>query len=148
MNTKLFKIIGIWTLFVVVAILNAAIREYLLAPMIGHKLALPFSGIMLSIFIFLITIRMLSFLKISNSLELWLVGIFWVMLTLAFELLFGHYVIGESWGKLFEVFNILEGNLFLLVLFVTASSPYVAAKIRTLIYEVRQMNRAGRSNQI
>ena len=57
MNTKLLKIIGIWTLFVVVAILNAAIREHLLAPMIGHKLALPFSGIMLSIFIFLITIR-------------------------------------------------------------------------------------------
>jgi len=133
MNTTLFRIVGVWVLFVIVAILNAAIRELIFTPMIGQQLALPLSGILLSIFIFFITLGMVPFLKVSNLSGFWLVGVFWVLLTVTFEFIFGYYIIGESWDTLFEIFNILEGNLFVLVLLVTAVSPYIAAKIRVLV---------------
>jgi len=127
------RIVGIWVLFVIVAILNAAIREHVLTPMIGQKLALPLSGILLSIFIFFITLGMVPFLKVSNISGFLLVGVFWVLLTVAFEFVFGYYITGESWDNLLEIFNILEGDLFVLVLLVTAVSPYIAAKIRVLV---------------
>jgi len=132
-NTTLFKIVGIWGLLAIVAVLNAAVRELVLVPIIGEKLALPFSGVLLSILIFLTTLSMVPLLKISISSGYWLVGMVWVCLTLTFEYLFGHYIIGEPWDKLLTVFNILEGDLFLLALFTTGVSPYVAAKIRGLI---------------
>jgi len=133
MNTALFRIVGIWALFVIAAILNAAIRKHVLAPVIGQQLALPLSGILLSIFIFFITLGMVTFLEVSNLIGFWLVGAFWVLLTVTFEFVFGHYIIGESWDTLFKIFNILEGDLFVLVLFVTAVSPYISAKIRVLV---------------
>jgi len=133
MNTTLFRIVGIWTLFVIVAVLNAAIREHVFTPIIGQQLALPLSGILLSIFIFFITLGMVPFLKVSNMSGFWLVGVFWVLLTVTFEFVFGYYIIGESWDTLFKIFNILEGDLFVLVLLVTAVSPYITAKIRILV---------------
>jgi hypothetical protein len=133
MSKIILRVIGIWILFVVVALLNAGIRELLLAPVIGEKLALPVSGILLSIFIFLITLRLVIFLHISGATDFWLVGIVWAFLTLLFEFLFGYYMVSESWERLLAVFNILEGDLFILVLLVTAVSPYIAAKIRALI---------------
>ncbi|MFQ5756666.1 MAG: hypothetical protein ACE5H7_11330 [Acidiferrobacterales bacterium] len=133
MNTVLFEIIGISVLFVGVAILNGAMREKFLAPLIGAQLALPLSGILLSGFVFLITLGMAPFLNLSNPLSLWLVGIFWVFLLLIFEFIFGHYVMEEPRRKLLEQFNPLKGNLFLMVIFATAISPYATAKLRSLI---------------
>lgn len=131
MNTVLCKIIGIWVLFVGIAILNGAMREKFLVPSIGAQLALPLSGILLSAFIFLITLGMVPFLNLSDPLSLWLVGIFWVFLLLIFEFIFGHYVMEEPWKKLLEQFNIFKGNLFLMVIVTTAVSPYVTAKLRS-----------------
>lgn len=96
-------------------------------------MALPFSGILLSIFIFLVTLGMVPFLKITNPSDCWFIGMVWVFLTLTFEFLFGYYIIGEPWDRLLVVFNILEGNLFFLALLTTGVSPYVAAKMRALI---------------
>ena len=132
-NTTLLKIVGIWSLLLIVAVLNAAIRELVLVPTIGERVALPFSGVLLSVFIFLITLGMIPFLKITSSSGYWFVGMVWFLLTLTFEFLFGHYIIEEPWDKLLAIFNILEGDLFLLVLLTMAVSPYITAKIRTLI---------------
>jgi len=134
MNSTLFRVVGIWILFVVVAKLNAVIREQILTQMIGQGLALPFSGVLLSILIFLITLGVVPFLNIYYSLGFWRVGIVWVLLTLIFEFVLGHCIIGNSWDSVLAIFNITEGNFFILVLLITAFSPYIAAKIRALIW--------------
>ena len=61
------------------------------------------------------------------------IGLQWVVMTLLFEFIFGHYVTGKSWSALFQVFNIMQGDLFILILLVTLISPYLAAKIRGLL---------------
>ncbi len=65
-------------MLVIVAVLVAAIRELFLVPIIGENLALPFSGVLLSIFIFLITLGIVPFLDVSNSSGFWLIGIVWI----------------------------------------------------------------------
>ena len=130
MISILLKATGIWLLIVIAAIINGVLREKLIAPMVGVETALSISGITLSIMIFLFSLMSVSFLGALETKTYLFVGIFCPLLTLSFEFLFGHYVVGKSWNDIMRVFNIQKGDLFAVVLFVTAISPWVSAKIR------------------
>ena len=133
MSSILFKAIGIWLAIVVVAILNGVFREKILTPTVGANISLPLSGILLSAMTFLVTLTFISFIGSFESKVYIFIGIFWVALTLSFEFLFGHYVVGKSWKEIIQVFNILKGDLFIVVLFISAISPWAAAKLRGII---------------
>ena len=121
---------GIWGLFVVLSILNAAFREKVLGPWAGHPAVLPLSGILLSLWIFLVALALIPRFHGASALQYWTVGGAWVIATLAFEFIFGHFAMGKTWGEILEIFNILEGNLMSLVLISTAVSPYLAWRLR------------------
>ncbi len=121
---------GIWGLFVVLAILNAALREKVLGPLIGNPAALPLSGILLSILVFLVTLALFPKLRAATALHCWAIGGAWVLLTLAFEFIFGHFVMGKASGEILEIFKISQGNLMSLVLIAIAASPYLAWRLR------------------
>lgn len=127
------KILGLWVLLALVAIINGVVRDKLLAPLIGARLSLPLSGVSLSLLIFCVTLIFVPVLAISSPCAFLYVGVIWVLLTLVFEFIFGHYVAGEPWGKIVEVFYIHKGNLYLLALVAAALSPFLAAKIRGII---------------
>ncbi len=54
----------------------------------------------------------------------------WAGLTLAFEILFGRFVVGASWERLLSDYNVLEGGLMPLGMIFLALSPWVAGKVR------------------
>lgn len=126
------KGVAIWVLLLVVAILNAAVRDKLLAPLLGQEIALPLSGILLSILVFLITLALIPLLGTGTtaSIHYWLVGLMWLLLTIVFDFTFGHYFMRKRWSQLIEIYSVSTGNLWVLVLLVTTISPYVAAKCR------------------
>ena len=126
----LFKSTGVWFLIVVAAVLNGLLREKVLVPFVGDGLALPLSGMILSVLVFLIAFIFVPFIGASVSKTSMLVGIWWVGLTLAFEFPFGHFVMGKPWHEILRVFNIQRGDIFIVVLIVTAVSPWLAARIR------------------
>jgi len=130
MLRTMLKSVAIWLIIVIAAIINGAIREKLLTPLIGAHLSLPISGIALSALVFVITYFAIEFFGQVKSSVYKLIGLFWITLTLAFEYLFGHYVMATPWNEINQVFNILNGNLFSVVLIVTAFSPWVAAKLK------------------
>lgn len=129
----MLKAIGVWFVIVIAAIVNGLFRENVLVPSIGAELALPLSGVLLSVLVFLVSFVLVSFLDSSKPQVLFVIGLFWVTLTVSFEFLFGHYVVGKSWPEIIQVFNPLKGNLFVLVLFVTAISPWLSAKVRGIM---------------
>jgi hypothetical protein len=129
----LLKTTGIWLLTVIIAIVNAVLREKLLTPRIGAEVALPLSGLVLSMFILVIAFMSIPFIGLSESKICILVGMVWLVLTLSFEFLFGHYVAGKPWYEIMQVFNIKKGDLFIVVLLVTAISPWLCAKLRGLV---------------
>ena len=133
MGATLIKAIGIWFIIVILAIFNGAIREKLLTPNIGSSIALPVSGLLLSILIVLAAFVTIPFFGSSESKTYILVGAIWFLLTLSFEFLFGHFVTGKSWHEIIQVFNIMKGNLFIVALFTTLISPWLSAKLRGLI---------------
>jgi hypothetical protein len=120
----------VWVIIALFAIANGVFRENILAPVLGKTLALPISGLSLSIVIFIVTNLSFSLINGNDKLTYILIGLQWVLLTLFFEFVFGHYVVGKSWTSIFEVFNIVKGDLFLVVLVTSLVSPLLVAMIK------------------
>ncbi len=126
----MLKAVAVWFVFMVFAILNGMLRVKLLTPQMGPKIALVLSGFLLAVVIFLVTFASLPVFKISQKKQYWMIAGLWALLTLAFEFLFGHYVIGESWRSLLNAYNVMSGNLWLLAMLSIIFSPYLAARLR------------------
>lgn len=127
---NILKSLIIWFCFIPVAILNGGLREYVLAKAIGEEWALPVSGIILSVCIFLITWLLLPrMIKAFTSKDGWLIGIGWALLTIVFEFAAG-LTGGSTVSELLAAYNPLSGNLWLLVLLTTLLSPVIVRKVK------------------
>ncbi|MEL4305714.1 hypothetical protein [Methanococcoides sp. LMO-2] len=121
--------LGVWVLFVFLAIINGTLRG-LYAPYTGDLLAHQISSIIFSTVIFAVTYAFLKYSGVSGTpVQFIYVGLMWVSLTVSFEFLFGHFVIGHSWEHLLHDYNFLEGRIWMLVLIVTAISPWLANRM-------------------
>jgi hypothetical protein len=125
-----FKAAIIWFLIACLAVVNGLLREQLLAPKLGMAVALPLSGLSLSVIVFAVTYWLFFLIRGGNASTYLLLGLQWVLMTLAFEFLFGHYVAGKSWATLRAGLNPLTGDLFSLVLVVSLLSPSVVARMK------------------
>jgi len=125
MSAKLFLCaFGVWVIFGILAIINGVIRNKFYTPKIGEYPGHVVSTIIGICFVVVLTYLFLRFIRIDYSnLDLLLIGGFWVILTVLFEFVFGHYVIGHSWGKLLADYNILQGRLWSLFLLAELISP-------------------------
>jgi hypothetical protein len=72
-------------------------------------------------------------LGLKTKKEYILAGILLVCLTLLFEYIFGYFVMNRSLEEINAVFDIFQGDLFIFVLLTSAASPWLAAKIRSLL---------------
>lgn len=104
----------------------------MLVPLIGSDLALPVSGVSLGVLVFVVSFIFVPRLGPSTQSVYIAVGLFWVVLTLLFEGVFGYFVVGKTWAEIMQVFDVRKGDLFVLVLAVTAVSPWLAARVRGL----------------
>ena len=125
----LLKAVIVWIGMLVLAMLNGIARDMLLTPAFGISIAQPVSGIILCVLIFIVSYYSLAFIGATRVRGFLSVGLFWVCLTLVFEYLFAHYLLGMSWRQVSQIFNIQQGNLFSLALLVTAIGPLLAAKV-------------------
>jgi len=66
-----------------------------------------------------------SDLNLSDSQALFM-GITWVILTIGFEFIAGHYAFGNSWEKLLADYNILNGRIWSLVLLIEFIAPLLS----------------------
>ena len=131
METKIFLYaLGIWFIFVIVAILNGTFRNAFITPKIGEHAGHVISTIILVCVILVVTYLFISNLKINyTNTDLLLIGAFWLILTVLFEFVFGHYVVGHSWNRLFADYNILKGRVWSLVLVTDLIAPLLVGTI-------------------
>jgi hypothetical protein len=130
MTRFMLKALGLWGLFGVLAILNGMVREKWISPLLGPSAALPLSGGILSISIFLTTLAFIPKFGLKSPRPCWALGALWVLWTVAFEFLLGRYAMGKSWSEFLQVFDMARGNFMLLVLLTTAISPLGAWRLR------------------
>lgn len=122
----LVSALAIWLLFVVLAIINGVIRNAVYAPRMGEWEGHVVSTIIAICYTVLVVYLFLAYTPAAYTrTDLILIGILWLSMTVAFEFLFGHYVVGHSWERLLADYNILEGRVWLLLLLTVVLSPYV-----------------------
>ena len=121
------KAFGVWIIFLIFFIINGSARQFLYEPKIGVLRAHQVSSVIGISFIFLFTYFFISRIKFEFSrTDLLMLGVFWLVLTVMFEFVFGHYVMGHPWSNLFADYNIFKGRLWSLVLIATFLAPYIA----------------------
>jgi len=120
-----------WIGIVIIAIMNGVIRDAVYGKRLGELLAhqiSTFTLIVLSgLYIWLLSLTW----KITSPSQALAIGLIWLALTVAFEFLFGHYVVKHPWTRLFQDYNLLEGRIWVLVLIWITIAPYVFYKFRS-----------------
>ena len=124
----------LWLSFLAVAIAGALIREKLLVPALGPLAGKALGTLLVGALIFGLIYAIEGKLKDATQIALFKLGVFWTVLTIAFECLFGHYVMGLSWQSIWADYNVFQGRLWPLVLIVTLFGPLLAGKIRDYIH--------------
>lgn len=123
----------IWLMIALLAIINGIFRESILVSAMDQSMAIAVSGLTLSLIIFMVTYVSFPLFGKHHALTYFFIGVQWVVMTLLFEFLFGHYVLDKPWFSILQVFNIVKGDPMLLVLFVSLFSPLLVARIKNNI---------------
>ena len=118
--------VGLWGLMVVVAILNAVLREGVVTPNLGDTAGRAMGVIILVVAVFVVSYLFLSKTSVDYSGgDLWAMGAIWLVLTIAFEFGFGHFVMGHTWDFLLEDYDLFKGRIWVIVLIADAVGPYL-----------------------
>lgn len=114
-----------------IAILNGIARQSIYQKHTGELTAYQISSVM-AIILFGIYIWIISpFLKLQSANQAISTGLIWLGLTISFEFLFGHFVAGHSWEKLFADYKIWEGRIWILVLIWITIAPFIIFELRS-----------------
>lgn len=109
----------------VLAILNGGFRDLVYKARIGELAAHQVSTLTLMV-LFSIYFRFLAKRRPILSVDqTWVIGGMWLVMTLAFEFGFGHFVAGDSWGQLLQAYNLLDGQVWVLIPLWVLIGPYV-----------------------
>ncbi len=119
-----------WLPMPFIAILNAGIREKILVRFFQELTCHQLSTFTLIILVSIYTWLIYPYLKIAQSGDSWVTGITWLLLTLIFEFIAGHYIFKNSWERLFQDYNLLKGRVWSLFLLYILILPYLIYGIK------------------
>jgi uncharacterized BrkB/YihY/UPF0761 family membrane protein len=127
--TLYLKAFGVWFILAVSAILVATFRNGVLLPQFGEQTAHQIGTLVFLIVQFFIIYLFIKRVKLKEIRTAVFIGIFWLILTICFEFLFGHYVIGHPWEKLLADYNIFKGRIWVLVLVNNVVAPLISSNL-------------------
>lgn len=120
----------VWLLLIAAEILHGIARAVFLVPHVGQFRSNQIGVFTGSLIVLMITLVFIRWIGASQSSQLLRIGLLWGVLTLAFEILFGRFVVGASWERLLSDYNVLQGGLMPLGMIVLVLSPWIAGKRR------------------
>jgi hypothetical protein len=123
----------VWCAFVVLAVINGGFRDAVLTPRLGEHESHVIGTITLSTAILIVTWLTINWMRPAKSTDALLIGGVWVLMTVGFEFLAGHYVFGTSWARLLADYDLVGGRVWLLVLATVAFAPLTMARARNVV---------------
>ncbi len=120
----------IWLLLIAAEIVHGVIRGILLQPWVGQFRANQIGVFTGSAIILGIAYFTVNWVGVKTRTQALLTGAIWLVLTVAFEILFGMFVMRLSWRQLAESYNLPEGGLMPIGLLLLFLSPLIALKFR------------------
>ncbi|MBW4584014.1 hypothetical protein G7B40_030160 [Aetokthonos hydrillicola Thurmond2011] len=113
--TMVLRYILAWFPMIFIAILNGTIRDIgykkYLGDLRAHQVSTLTGILLFGVYIW----ALINFWNLESPEEALTIGLIWLGLTVAFEFIFGHYVMGNPWNKLLSDYNILKGRVWILI---------------------------------
>jgi hypothetical protein len=120
-----WKYVLAWLPMPLIGIINGSIRQFVYGKFMGeltaHQISTLTGIILFGLYVWFIS----RVWKIKSTSQALSIGLIWLSLTVAFEFVFGHYVMGNPWSRLLHDYNFLEGRLWALVLIWITIAPLV-----------------------
>ncbi|MBK9196885.1 MAG: hypothetical protein KA230_06300 [Flavobacteriales bacterium] len=129
----LWKSLLFWLLLMVLAITNGAVRLKFIIPATGEPTGHVISTVLLAGLILLATWSGIPWIAPHTARDAFGVGLFWLVLTLAFEFGVGALVSHRSWPEMLADYNVLKGRVWVFIPIITALAPWLMARARGLI---------------
>ena len=126
------RIFVIWLVLIVAEIVHGILRAIVLVPVVGEFRSNQIGVFTGSAIILLIAYFTIRWIGARRPNELLLLGLLWLVLTVVFEVLFGRFVVGLSWQRIWADYNLTQGGLMPLGLLVLLFSPMLALKLQKL----------------
>lgn len=123
----------VWLLLIAAEILHGIARAVFLVPHVGQFRSNQIGVFTGSLIVLMITLVFIRWIGASRSSQLLRIGLLWGVLTLAFEILFGRFVVGASWERIASDYNVLDGGLMPFGIVVLVLSPWIAGKVRGIV---------------
>jgi hypothetical protein len=99
-----------WVGLLIVAMINGGLRDALYKSAVGELSAHQISTLTGIILFGLVIWWMTRLWPIESSQQAWIIGCLWLVMTVAFEFLFFHYVTGHSWVSYSATTTLLKGE--------------------------------------
>lgn len=126
----IFRALVVWLLILGCAVANGGIRDMMLVPRLGETVSHAISSVALAAIVLLISRWTINWLAPPSRDSARWIGVGWLLLTLVFEFLAGHYVMHRPWDELLLDYNVVRGRIWALVLIATALGPAIAYSAR------------------
>lgn len=114
-----------WFPMILIAIINGSVRDAWygkqLSELHAHQISTVSGVLLFGLYIW----TLLRFWPPASSNQALAIGFLWLGLTVAFEFLFFHYVMGHPWSRLLHDYNIFAGRVWVAVLIWVTVAPYV-----------------------
>ena len=133
MKNFYIKILLVWFVILILAILNGGFREGILVPELGKTYGFVLSAILLSVIILTIAYFTMPWFGKQQLKTYIIIGINWFYLTVVFEFTFGYFVLEKPWIELLQAYTFNDGNLWPIVLIIVGIAPPLMAKAKGLL---------------
>ena len=121
------RAISIWLLIMLVETLHGILRGIFLVPLTGQIRANQIGVGIGSILIFIITLITIKWLKTDRPVDLFIIGLLWVLLTIIFEISPGYATGG--WERVLTDYDLRQGGLMPFGLLIMMLSPLAAIRL-------------------
>jgi hypothetical protein len=128
-----FRAFTIWLVIIAVETIHGILRGVLLVPLVGDLPARQIGVLIGSLLIFIVAYFCIRWLASRTKLQLFGVGLLWVVLTVLFEIALGRLVLDLPWDRITEDYDFTRGGFLGLGLLFMAVSPILATALRNRI---------------
>ncbi|HVE58438.1 MAG TPA: hypothetical protein VNB22_16515 [Pyrinomonadaceae bacterium] len=129
MSKILLRGFAVWLAIIAAEFLHGTLRVLFLQPFVGDFRARQISVFTGILIILTISYLCAGWLRAENSLQLFLVGLLWLVLTVAFEISLGR-LLNLSWERIFSDYDLRNGGLMPIGLLFLIFAPLIAAKLK------------------
>jgi hypothetical protein len=132
-----------WLVLLAAMLANGFVRVLVMEPRLGEVLGRQVSTALAVSIVIVVAGTFVRGRPAASRPELLQVGAVWLLLTVAFEFLFGHYVVGATWQEQLADYDVRQGRFWPLVLVAVLVSPWVWGLARPGRPEARTSGRTG-----